>query len=197
VESSVFIAWIKGEKRGKNQEHDCRLIFDSIIDAAKDGHFEIYTSALTLAEVFKNKKDPSHHLTDQENEDLRPYFREAFIQLIETDRDVGERANELCRTHKAKPNQPALRPNDAIHIASAEKAGCDAILAYDPDFTKQTHATIDIDWPDPTRIPGTVSLAIQPMLQLSSYEDEYETPIEFYIEWNEVLESLVLNQRQI
>jgi len=195
VESSVFIAWIKGEKNGKNQEHDCRLIFDAIIDAAKAGQFKIFTSALTLAEVFKNKKDPSHHLTDQENEDLRPYFREDFIQLIETDRDVGEKANLLCRTHKAKPGQPALRPNDAIHIASAEKAGCDVILAYDPDFTQQTHETIDIDWPDISRIRGVILLAVQSDLFLGDGEDDSGEYYELKVNWNEVLESRTLTLR--
>jgi predicted nucleic acid-binding protein len=197
VESSVFIAWIKGEKLGKKQEHDCKLIFDAIIDAAKAGQFKIYTSALTLAEVYKNKKDPSHYLTDQENEDLRPYFREDFIQLIETDRDVGEKANLLCRTHKAKPDQPALRPNDAIHIASAEKAGCDAILAYDPDFTKQTHETIDIKWPDLSRIPGK---QLPAMIQTTLFIGQGEEPIEddelikFSIDWNEVVASSALKR---
>jgi predicted nucleic acid-binding protein len=163
VESSVFIAFIKGEKLGKKGEHDCKKIFDSIIEAAKAGDFKIFTSALTIAEVFKNKKGPS--LSDAENEDLRPYFREEYIQLVEIDREVGERANELCRTHKPKPNFPALRPNDAIHIASAEKAGCEKILAYDPDFTRQEHDTILIGWPiEITQVakPGVLPLTAAP-----------------------------------
>ena len=67
VESSVFIAFIKGEMR---EEHDCKTVFETILDAARDGDFAIYTSALTIAEVYRNKRD-GVELTPKENEDLR------------------------------------------------------------------------------------------------------------------------------
>jgi PIN domain len=86
-------------------------------------------------------------LTDQENVDLRPYFREEYIQLIEVDRDIAERANDLCRTDPLVAGRKPLRPNDAIHVASAERAGCNVILAYDPDFSKYMHEKIQIEWP--------------------------------------------------
>jgi hypothetical protein len=35
----------------------------------------------------------------------------------------------------------------AIHIACAERAGCDVLLAYDSVMVKQTHPTISIEWP--------------------------------------------------
>jgi predicted nucleic acid-binding protein len=143
IESSAFIAFIKGEIKENN--HDCKKIVDSILQAAQSGDFFIYTSSLTIAEVFKNKKNPV--LSDQENEDLRPYFRENYIRLVEVDREIGERANELCRTHKPKSNFPALRPNDAIHLACAERASCEVLLAYDPDLTRQIHDKISIEWP--------------------------------------------------
>jgi predicted nucleic acid-binding protein len=144
IESSVFIAFIKGETQKGN--HDCEKVVGSILEAAKRGLFQIFTSSLTIAEVFKNKK--SIGLTEQQNADLRPYFREAYIQLIEVDRAIGERANELCRTHQRSLDIPALRPNDAIHLASAERAGCEVLLAYDPDLTKQSHESLDIRWPE-------------------------------------------------
>lgn len=145
LESSVFIAYIKGEKKGDNLEHDCEAIIGTILDAARAGDFPIYTSALTIAEVHKKKRTTG--LTDHENEDLRPYFREDYIQLVEVERNVGERANVLCQTTKAQPGRPALRPNDAIHIACAEKAECDVILSYDPDLLKHQHPSIPIEWP--------------------------------------------------
>lgn len=149
VESSVFIAYIRGEKKkkkGDSEVHDCKAIFDSILDAAKRGEFKIYTSTLTLAEVFKKKGDP-RSLTEQENEDLRPYFREEYIQLIEVDRDIGERGNELCRTDKRVDYRKPLRPNDGVHVACAERAGCSVILAYDPDFSEYKHESIPVEWP--------------------------------------------------
>ena len=147
VESPVFIAFIRGESKG--DDHNCKAVVDTILKAAEDGDFAIFTSSLTIAEVFKNKRQGTQ-LTEEENQDLRPYFRESYIRLIEVDRDIAERANELCRTHQPGPNRPALRPNDAIHLACAERADCEVLLAYDPDLTKQSHDSISIEWPQTT-----------------------------------------------
>jgi predicted nucleic acid-binding protein len=157
----VFIAFIKGEKtQGPNHDQDAKAIFDSIIDAARGGAFKIITSGLTIAEVFKNKKNPEMGLTLQENEDLRPYFREDYIQIVEVDRDVGDRANELCRTLPADPSTSAraLRPNDAIHIASAERAECDVVLAWDPDFISQKARISTIRLETPERVVIAVAM---------------------------------------
>jgi predicted nucleic acid-binding protein len=138
VESSVFIAFIRGETtQGPNHDQDAKAIVNSILVAAEAGAFPIVTSSLTIAEVFKRKG--AALLTNQQNDDLRPYFREQYIQIVEVDRDVAERANELCRTFQADAAAQlrGLRPNDAIHIASAERAECDVILAWDPDFMSQ------------------------------------------------------------
>jgi predicted nucleic acid-binding protein len=148
VESSVFIAFIKGEMRD-NGTHDCKKAVDSILELAERGKFKIFTSTLTVAEVFKKKN--ANPLTSQENDDLRPYFRESYIQLIEVDRDIAERANELCRLSSIDPQGRALRPNDAIHIACAERAGCDVLFAYDPGMIKQTHPNFSITWPEEIR----------------------------------------------
>jgi predicted nucleic acid-binding protein len=146
IESSVFIAFIKGEKtQGPTHDMDAQAIFMSIIEAAKSGQFPIHTSSLTIAEVHKRKG--CSELSDSESADLSPYFREEFIQLVEVDRDIGETANHLCRTHKAALGQKALRPNDAIHIACAKKAGCDVLLTWDPGLQGQTVDGLRIEYP--------------------------------------------------
>ena len=172
VESSVFIAFIKGEKdQGPKRDQDAKAIFDTIIDNAKAGRFKIITSALTIAEVFKNKKNPQ--LTEQQDEDLRPYFREDYIQIVEIDREVGERANELCRTLQA--DQPSgfksLRPNDGIHIAAAEKAECDVVLAWDPDFISQAPRLTTVKPENPEALQPVIPVAKQEPLELKSAED--------------------------
>jgi predicted nucleic acid-binding protein len=151
VESSVFIAFIKGEKsQGPTRDRDARAIFDSIIDAARARKFRIITSALTIAEVHKYKKYPKEQqVTQRQNEDLRPYFRQDYIQIVEIDREVGEKANELCVRCQAGSGHQALRPNDAIHIASAQKAGCDVVLSWDSDFISQKgRIAISLENPD-------------------------------------------------
>lgn len=177
VESSAFIAFIKGETKGS--DHDCRAVVESILSAAEDGQFKIFTSSLTIAEVFKNKKK-GVQLTEQENEDLKPYFRENYIVIVEVDREIGERANDLCRLHQPGPDIPGLRPNDAIHLACAERADCEVLLAYDPDLTKQKHPDIDIKWPETIErvvMPKQFSLgdgrnAVQELLALGAPTEE-------------------------
>lgn len=170
VESSVFIAFIKGEMQGPNRDQNAKEIFDSIIDAAKAGFFKIVTSSLTIAEVFKNKSQPE--LTTRENEDLRPYFREDYIVIVEIDREVGERANALCRTMPADAvaGFKALRPNDAIHIAAAERAECDVVLAWDPGFMSQQPRISSVQLQMPEKLIFTAPAEQRQML--------YEEPIE-------------------
>jgi predicted nucleic acid-binding protein len=156
IESSVFIAFIKSEKtQGPTHDMDAQAIFASIIKCALDGHFPIYTSSLTIAEVHKRKG--CDELSDTESADLTPHFREDFITLVEVDREIAETANHLCRTHKAVDGQRALRPNDAIHIASAKKAGCDVLLTWDPGLLSQKIDGLRIECPiDISEMPFTL-----------------------------------------
>lgn len=156
IESSVFIAFIKGEKtQGPTHDMDAQAIFASIIKRAEKGEFSLHTSSLTIAEVHKRKG--CTELIESESSDLTPYFREEFITLVEVDREIGETANHLCRTHKAAPGQKALRPNDAIHIACAKKAGCDVLLTWDPGLEGQTVDGLRIEYPvDIATVPFTL-----------------------------------------
>ncbi len=144
VESSVFIAFIRGEIR--EEGHDCKKVFDSILEAASRGKFLIYTSALTIAEVCKKKQ--FLEILESEIIDLRPYFRDPFIRIIELDREIGEDANLLCQS-RLTPNHdvPKLRPNDAVHLASAQRAGCDYLLTYDKQLLGQKIDDLNIEWP--------------------------------------------------
>jgi predicted nucleic acid-binding protein len=117
LDSSVFIAWIKGEvvdgvQRGAIAVQVLQL-------AERQRAFRITTSALTLAEVHK----PQHGTALAEEQDTRivAYFEHDFIDLVQVDRQVGAHANALCRQH-------TLTPNDAIHLACALRAGCDVLL---------------------------------------------------------------------
>jgi hypothetical protein len=67
VESSVFIAYIKGEVINGQ---DRKAVVDAILKAAEEGDFPICTSSLTIAKVFKTKN--TTRLTGKECEDLRP-----------------------------------------------------------------------------------------------------------------------------
>lgn len=161
IESSVFIAWIirETEERYRNVQ--------SIIDAASTGRFPIVTATWTIAEVHKRKRFSPNVLTEKQSEDILPYFREDYIDLVEIDRSVAERAHALCREFLPDGKRRALSPGDAVHIAAAEKfPECDVILSYDPDLLKLEYTKIPIKEPEfvPAVEPAPSEETSQPRL---------------------------------
>ncbi|MGH2370122.1 MAG: type II toxin-antitoxin system VapC family toxin [Chloroflexota bacterium] len=135
LESSVIIAWIKGEVCDGVDRAD---VVDHILYQAQRGAYRIYTSALTLAEVLHRRG--SAPLDDQEDEDVLAFFEHDFIEVIDIDRLIGEEANRLCRRY-------GPRPNDGIHIASAIRAGCDVALFWDDRVTNKVVPGIRLEAP--------------------------------------------------
>lgn len=134
-DSSVFIAWIKGEvikgiERG--------VVAGSILTVAEHGDFQIYTSALTLAEVHKLRG--GERLPSNLGDRILAYFEHDFIRIVDVDRNIGEQAHKKCREH-------GIYPNDAIHLVCAMKAGCEVLLAWDARFNKVKEPTIRIEEP--------------------------------------------------
>jgi predicted nucleic acid-binding protein len=127
LESSVFIALIKGEvintiDRGEIAQH--------ILDGASADRWPIFTSTFTLAEVIKARNKPL--LTPAEEKKIDDFFKHEYIKLVILDREVAELARKLARSH-------ALRPPDAVHLASAVKVRADELLMWDEnDFPINT-----------------------------------------------------------
>jgi predicted nucleic acid-binding protein len=124
ADSSLFIAWLKGEVvLGVDGE----AAAERVLEGAEQGRYVIATSALTLAEVHKLRTGPSLPAGDDDR--IIRYFEHRFFEIIDVDRRIGEHANRLCRAH-------GIYPNDAIHLASALRAGCDVLLAWDDRFAR-------------------------------------------------------------
>src|SRR5229473_5011246 len=116
LDSSVFIAWIKGEIVKKVER---KKIVDHILKLAQQGQFKIYISTFTLAEV--HKKRNHQKLTNDQDEKILAFFENDFFELIDVDRTIGEEANRICRDY-------GLLPADAVHLACAIRAQCDVLL---------------------------------------------------------------------
>jgi predicted nucleic acid-binding protein len=134
-DSSVFIAWIKGEVI---KGIDRGVVANSILAVAEHGDLQIYTSALTLAEVHKPRG--GERLPSNLSDRILAYFEHDFIRIVDVDRNVGEQAHKKCLEH-------GIYPNDAIHLVCAMKAGCEVLLAWDDRFNKVKEATIRIEEP--------------------------------------------------
>lgn len=146
VESSVFIAWLKGECIPQTDATGAVIGTENRADVAKHilglaeaGKFPVYTSSITIAEVHKGK---NHDKPVQDGDTrLVDFFRSGFLKVIDVDRSVSESAHQLCRKH-------GLKPYDAVHLACAVRAGCEVLLTWDSDLLNIQGCGIAISKPE-------------------------------------------------
>ncbi len=150
LDSSVWISWLKGDIR---DGVDRKAIVSDILRAAERGDFKVYVSAFSLAEVHKVAGDRHEKLAPDEAADILGYFENDYVVIVDVDRNVGEKAHLLCAEH------PTLKPADAIHLASALRAKCDTILAWDRPLTKIERGDIHIE--EPQIVDGQVEMVLE------------------------------------
>jgi predicted nucleic acid-binding protein len=112
-----------------NQEADkigrCR----HIVAEARAGNIQIWTSAFTLAEVFKkNCNGTPAGLAAAKDADFEQYIEQDFLTIVQVDYDIGVQARRLLRTH-TKLKKPA----DAIHLATAVLSNVEELHTFDAD----------------------------------------------------------------
>ncbi|TAK22565.1 MAG: PIN domain-containing protein [Chloroflexota bacterium] len=144
-DSSVWIAWVMGEViDGVNRADIAR----HLLVVAQSGVFKIHTSTWTMAEV--HKKRHFRLLETEQDQTILRFFEQEFIALIELDREIGERANQIARDF-------GIAPGDAVHRATAIRAECDVVLAWDGPLTGRTDLPIPVEEP---RMLGQLTLPL-------------------------------------
>lgn len=98
-----------------------------VLELARSGQAEIWTSAFTLAEVFKRKCDnKSVSLPEDGDTAFEDFIEKTFVKKIMVDVNVGTVARRLLRKN------PGLRkPQDAIHVASCLLNNIDELHTFD------------------------------------------------------------------
>ncbi len=139
-DACVFIALIAAE------EGRVKAV-QAISEAAQRGETEIVTSALTLAEVVKDREG-SKPLREEDEDRIRAYFEHEFITVVPFTRNLGEEARNL----HWKEN---IEPWDAVHIVCARSAGADLMETYDRKLLGLDDAPIEIVEP---QWEGTLSM---------------------------------------
>lgn len=119
-DSSVVLAWLLPEP-------ERRAACKSVIRAAERSEVQIVTSAITLTEVIKIKGQPK--LTREHEIRLRQFFLHQYILIREVDRFTAEEARELIWRH-------GVAPKDAIHVATALRAGLPTLDTFDDELIK-------------------------------------------------------------
>ena len=110
-----------------NQEADKIASLRFIIERAQKGEVEIWTSAFTLAEVFKKKCSGLQvGLDSADDEAFEDYLAQDFIQRVQVDSDVGTAARRLLR------KLPSIKkPQDAVHAVTAAMNDVDELHTFD------------------------------------------------------------------
>jgi predicted nucleic acid-binding protein len=145
LESSVFIAWLKGEAitqtdaDGKVIACENRAdIAKHILSLAEAGQFHVYTSSITITEVHKGNNNCK--AAPEGDSKMIDFFRNRYFKIVDVDRSIAESAHRLCRKN-------GLKPYDAVHLACAVRAGCDVLLTWDSDLLNVNHDGITISKP--------------------------------------------------
>lgn len=137
-DSSIFIGGLNEEIVNKIKR---RVVLDYLWERAKAGEMKVFISSFLLAETFKKRHTPK--LDTGKYDEFLEFINEDFVQVIEVDREIGLHAHELCRRFAAN----SLMPGDAVHVASAIRAGCDALLAWNGPLNTISLAEIKIEEP--------------------------------------------------
>ncbi len=123
-DSCCFLCWLK-----KEPEHEkCK----GVLESAEIGKLNIVTSAYTIAEVIYLNKKSHSKISKTDSDKICRFFERDYIIPINVDRYVAEDARNLLWKYEA------LRPADAIHVASAIKAGIYVFDTFDDYLIKQS-----------------------------------------------------------
>lgn len=126
-DACTWIALIQREKiLVDGQTEDREALCRPIIVRAENGAIELVTSFLSYAEVCKH---PGTKLSGEDK--ISAFFEHEYILPMPVDRGVGELARKLLMS-----GLPALRPADAIHVASAILANVREMHTFDRDLLK-------------------------------------------------------------
>ena len=110
---------------GADPDRFDRCLF--VIEEAEARRVDLWTSAFTLAEVYKKKcSGEASGIPKDKDRDFEDYIEKEFITKVQVDVDVGLLARRLLRQY------PTIRkPQDAIHIATCLLNNLDELHTFD------------------------------------------------------------------
>lgn len=151
-DSCCFLRWLNKEP----EYEKCK----GVLKLAEDDELRIITSAYTIAEVIYLKKKGYEKIRREDSNEICRFFEQEYIIPINIDRYIAENARNLLWEYKA------LRPEDAIHVASAIKAGVFIFDTFDDYLIKQSGII-----GDPPLIIGKPNIHYQESLKLETEEE--------------------------
>lgn len=103
---------------------------------AAASEFEIVTSVLTVTEVAWLSDEATSGIPDDRVAGLLDALWATLpgLRLVDIDALIAREARDLMRS--ALPHGWRLKPNDAIHLATARRLGAEAVHTYDRTLWK-------------------------------------------------------------
>jgi predicted nucleic acid-binding protein len=140
----------------------------NVLTMARNGEMEIWTSALTLAEVFKKKCDDKNTgLPEYKDIEFEEYILQDYLTVVQVDYDIGVKARQLLRSFSV-----LKKPPDGIHLATAVEHDLDEFHTFDRENLLPLNDKIKRKDGVPLRICHP-PLPIQGTLQLESTQDNH------------------------
>ena len=122
-DACTWIAYINQEKNipldSGNLENRFAMCRE-MLRGAEEGKLEIVTSAFTLAEVCK-----SPEVRDSPIDNLPSFFERSYILIVPVDMAIARRAQSM------QVSLSNLKPPDAIHLSSAQRASVCELHTFD------------------------------------------------------------------
>jgi predicted nucleic acid-binding protein len=118
LDSNIFIYLLEGEP-------ELQELVQSAFSAFDENKVTLYTSEITITECLNGAFRA--RLEDLAQKYLDLFGSEDFVTVLPVDSDVCIEAARLGAAHR-------LKTVDAIHLASATLAGCQALLSNDGGF---------------------------------------------------------------
>ena len=128
LDSSVFFGLIKKEAILCPGGLFRWQIAERIFEDAASGKYVIFTSTATIAEVRRIRRQ-DHPLDPAELQLVQEFFQHQYIQTIDVNREIAEKAQELGATY-------GITAIDAIHLATSIWWACDVLLVWDKPFSQ-------------------------------------------------------------
>jgi len=99
----------------------------NVFSQAQKGEVELWTSSITLTEVYKRKCDGDlTSMPEDQDDEFESFFESGLVKPILLDLQVAKVARRLCRKH------PILRkPQDAVYVASCIVSNIDELHTFD------------------------------------------------------------------
>ena len=110
-----------------------------LLELARKGKCEIWTSSFCLAEVYKRKCGPEKVAIDEDRDKhFEDLIEQEFVKKVSVDVDVGKVARRVLRRF------PQIgKPQDGVHVASCLLENIDELHTYDHEDLLELNEKIE------------------------------------------------------